>query len=194
MSAIISDRNTSLSETNHGSPPNDTGGSLVAGAKLVGTSGGVTVISISSGKSNKSNLLRERTRSTTPPAPPSHPSATRQGAAAILLSSPPTSSSSPCTPSSSKTHRPALTGPKCMVCHDLAPNDTVFRRHYGVVCCEACKCFFRRTVQMNRDYKCRYGSSCSIGRNTDNLKQICQACRFNQCIMAGMKLDCELRC
>ena len=45
---------------------------------------------------------------------------------------------------------------------------------------------------MNRDYKCRYGSSCSIGRNAENLKQVCQACRFNQCITAGMKLDCEL--
>ena len=100
--------------------------------------------------------------------------------------------SSPPPPPPAKTQKPALTGPTCRVCHDVAPQDTVFRRHYGVICCEACKCFFRRTVQMNRDYKCRYGSSCSIGRNADNLKQVCQACRFNQCISAGMKLDCKL--
>ena len=91
-----------------------------------------------------------------------------------------------------KNHKPAMTGPTCMVCHDVAPKDTVFRRHYGVICCEACKCFFRRTVQMNRDYKCRFGSSCSIGRSAENLKQVCQACRFNQCIQAGMKLNCKL--
>lgn len=45
---------------------------------------------------------------------------------------------------------------------------------------------------MNRDYKCRYGSTCSIGRSAENLKQVCQACRFNQCIQAGMKMDCKL--
>ena len=174
MSAIISDRNSSLSETNHGSPPTDTNGSLVGETKLMGTASGVTVISISS--KNGKNSLSPRSR-------PSSPPPVNRGTAILLASS---------TPPPGKAHRPALTGPKCMVCHDLSPPDTVFRRHYGVVCCEACKCFFRRTVQMNRDYKCRYGSSCAIGRNTDNLKQICQACRFNQCITAGMKLDCKL--
>ena len=94
-------------------------------------------------------------------------------------------------PHNSKNHKPAMTGSTCMVCHDVAPPGTVFRRHYSVICCEACKCFFRRTVQMNRDYKCRYGSTCSIGRNAENLKQVCQACRFNQCITAGMKIDCK---
>ena len=86
----------------------------------------------------------------------------------------------------------ALTGTLCAVCGDVASRGTVFRRHYGVICCEACKCFFRRTVQMSRDYKCRYGNNCSIGRNADNLKQVCQACRFNQCILAGMKPECKL--
>ena len=44
---------------------------------------------------------------------------------------------------------------------------------------------------MNRDYKCRFGGNCYVGRTTENLKQVCQACRFQQCIQAGMKLDCE---
>lgn len=47
---------------------------------------------------------------------------------------------------------------------------------------------------MSRDYKCRYGNNCSIGRNAENLKQVCQACRFNQCILAGMKPECKLAC
>lgn len=85
----------------------------------------------------------------------------------------------------------SATGTECVVCGDTAPKDTLFRRHYSVICCEACKCFFRRTVQMNRDYKCRYGNSCSVGRNPVNVKQVCQACRFNQCLKAGMKIECE---
>ena len=83
-------------------------------------------------------------------------------------------------------------GTVCAVCGDEASSGTSYRRHYGVMCCEACKCFFRRTVQMNRDYKCRYGSNCSVGRSPVNMKQVCQACRFNQCVKAGMKVDCKL--
>lgn len=82
-------------------------------------------------------------------------------------------------------------GTMCAVCGDVAPGGSTYRRHYGVICCEACKCFFRRTVQMNRDYKCRYGSNCSVGRSPVNMKQVCQACRFNQCVKAGMKVDCK---
>lgn len=83
----------------------------------------------------------------------------------------------------------ALTGPDCAVCTDHAPPGITYRRHYGVICCEACKCFFRRTVQMNRDYKCRSGGRCYVGRTTEHQKQVCQACRFQQCVRAGMKLE-----
>ena len=84
-----------------------------------------------------------------------------------------------------------LTGTECGVCGETASKESAFRKHYGVVCCEACKCFFRRTVQMSRDYKCRYEGKCTIGRTPDNMKQVCQACRFSQCIRAGMKMECE---
>ena len=84
-----------------------------------------------------------------------------------------------------------VTGNVCAVCSEMAPKETVFRKHYGVVCCEACKCFFRRTVQMNRDYKCRYDGRCTIGRFPESMKQVCQACRFSQCIRSGMKMECE---
>jgi len=91
----------------------------------------------------------------------------------------------------SPSHKLALTGSQCVVCGDNASSDGGFRRHYGVICCEACKCFFRRTVQMGRDYKCRFGSKCAVGRTAVNLKQICQACRFTQCLKTGMKIDCK---
>lgn len=94
----------------------------------------------------------------------------------------------------SPSHKLALTGSQCAVCEDNASTDSGFRKHYGVICCEACKCFFRRTVQMSRDYKCRFGGKCAIGRTAINLKQICQACRFNQCLKAGMKIECEFVC
>lgn len=82
-------------------------------------------------------------------------------------------------------------GSVCSVCADTAQGSTVFRRHYGVICCEACKCFFRRTVQMGREYKCRFGNSCPVGRTAINMKQVCQACRFNECLKSGMKVECE---
>lgn len=92
----------------------------------------------------------------------------------------------------SPSHKMALTGSLCAVCGDTSTVEGGFRRHYSVICCEACKCFFRRTVQMSRDYKCRFGGNCTVGRTAENLKQVCQACRFNQCLKAGMKVDCKL--
>lgn len=85
-----------------------------------------------------------------------------------------------------------VSGTVCAVCGEVSVKEATFRKHYGVVCCEACKCFFRRTVQMSRDYKCRYDGKCTIGRYPENMKQVCQACRFSQCLRAGMKIECEL--
>ena len=84
-----------------------------------------------------------------------------------------------------------VTGTVCAVCSEISCKEAVFRKHYGVICCEACKCFFRRTVQMSRDYKCRYDGRCTIGRFPENMKQVCQACRFTQCLRAGMKIECK---
>jgi hypothetical protein len=82
-----------------------------------------------------------------------------------------------------------VTGMVCAVCSEISSKETTFRKHYGVICCEACKCFFRRTVQMSRDYKCRYDGRCTIGRFPEIMKQVCQACRFTQCLRAGMKIE-----
>ncbi|KRX77788.1 Retinoic acid receptor RXR [Trichinella sp. T6] len=67
---------------------------------------------------------------------------------------------------------------RCMVCGDCAHGF-----HYGVVTCEGCKGFFRRTVQRNLQYSCHKSSRCEINRQT---RTRCQACRYQQCLDVGM--------
>ncbi|KAM8905320.1 estrogen-related receptor gamma [Spinachia spinachia] len=71
-------------------------------------------------------------------------------------------------------------GPKrlCLVCGDFASG-----YHYGVASCEACKAFFKRTIQGNIDYSCPLVSACEI---TKRRRKACQACRFHKCLQAGM--------
>ncbi|XP_076590889.1 estrogen-related receptor gamma-like [Chaetodon auriga] len=71
-------------------------------------------------------------------------------------------------------------GPKrlCLVCGDLASG-----YHYGVASCEACKAFFKRTIQGNIEYSCPVMNECEI---TKRRRKACQACRFRKCLQAGM--------
>ncbi|XP_021443146.2 estrogen-related receptor gamma isoform X1 [Oncorhynchus mykiss] len=71
-------------------------------------------------------------------------------------------------------------GPKrlCLVCGDFASG-----YHYGVASCEACKAFFKRTIQGNIDYSCPVMNDCEI---TKRRRKSCQACRFQKCLRAGM--------
>uniref|UniRef100_A0A0N4ZF83 Nuclear receptor domain-containing protein n=1 Tax=Parastrongyloides trichosuri TaxID=131310 RepID=A0A0N4ZF83_PARTI len=66
----------------------------------------------------------------------------------------------------------------CRVCGDKASGF-----HYGVISCEGCKGFFRRSVQTNGNYQCHKKNECSVNRTT---RTRCQACRFNRCLSAGM--------
>lgn len=66
----------------------------------------------------------------------------------------------------------------CKVCGDKASG-----YHYRVASCEACKAFFKRTVQGNIEYACPASGSCKINARG---RKACQACRFAQCIKAGM--------
>ncbi|CAJ1066254.1 estrogen-related receptor gamma [Xyrichtys novacula] len=72
------------------------------------------------------------------------------------------------------------TGPKrlCLVCGDYASG-----YHYGVASCEACKAFFKRTIQGNIEYSCPVMNECEI---TKRRRKACQACRFQKCLQAGM--------
>lgn len=92
----------------------------------------------------------------------------------------------PAKPKSRKSIGRPLVGPQCAVCGEEAPLTGPYRRHYGVICCEACKCFFRRTVQMNKQYECKLTGNCAVGKN---VRHWCQACRFQKCLRSGMKID-----
>jgi hypothetical protein len=68
----------------------------------------------------------------------------------------------------------------CMICDDKATG-----LHYGIITCEGCKGFFKRTVQNKRVYTCVADGSCEINKAQRNR---CQYCRFQKCLQRGMVL------
>ncbi|CAG0884940.1 unnamed protein product, partial [Darwinula stevensoni] len=66
----------------------------------------------------------------------------------------------------------------CLVCGDIASGF-----HYGVASCEACKAFFKRTIQGNIEYTCPASNDCEINKRR---RKACQACRFQKCLRMGM--------
>ncbi|XP_038066720.1 steroid hormone receptor ERR1-like [Patiria miniata] len=69
----------------------------------------------------------------------------------------------------------------CAVCEGLATG-----YHYGVPSCEACKAFFKRTVQRNMCYTCIEEGQCDVFRGK---RRTCQACRYDKCIQSGMMIN-----
>ncbi|XP_074033214.1 nuclear hormone receptor 4 isoform X3 [Leptinotarsa decemlineata] len=69
----------------------------------------------------------------------------------------------------------------CMICEDKATG-----LHYGIITCEGCKGFFKRTVQNRRVYTCVADGNCEITKTQRNR---CQYCRFKKCIEQGMVLQ-----
>ena len=68
----------------------------------------------------------------------------------------------------------------CMICEDRATG-----LHYGIITCEGCKGFFKRTVQNKRVYTCVADGECTITKQQRNR---CQYCRFQKCLRQGMVL------
>ncbi|CAH8434639.1 unnamed protein product [Schistosoma turkestanicum] len=69
----------------------------------------------------------------------------------------------------------------CVICGDKASG-----KHYGVISCEGCKGFFKRTVRKQLVYVCRESGQCPV----DIRKRTrCQHCRFEQCLAKGMKKE-----
>lgn len=66
----------------------------------------------------------------------------------------------------------------CLVCGDLSSG-----YHYGVNSCEACKAFFKRTIQGNIEYACLADKTCVIDKRR---RKACQACRYKKCLVVGM--------
>ncbi|KAG9481700.1 steroid hormone receptor ERR2 isoform X2 [Eleutherodactylus coqui] len=66
----------------------------------------------------------------------------------------------------------------CLVCGDVASG-----YHYGVASCEACKAFFKRTIQGSIEYSCPASKQCEINKRR---RKSCQSCRFAKCLKVGM--------
>lgn len=72
----------------------------------------------------------------------------------------------------------------CIVCGDKASG-----RHYGVVSCEGCKGFFKRSVRKNVKYTCLGSNRCIVNKTMRNR---CQSCRWQKCLASGMKVEGKL--
>ena len=72
----------------------------------------------------------------------------------------------------------------CIVCGDKASG-----RHYGVVSCEGCKGFFKRSVRKSVKYTCLGTNKCIVNKTMRNR---CQSCRWQKCLGSGMKVEGEM--
>ncbi|XP_078064110.1 nuclear receptor ROR-alpha-like, partial [Mustelus asterias] len=69
----------------------------------------------------------------------------------------------------------------CKICGDKSSGI-----HYGVITCEGCKGFFRRSQQNTVSYTCSQQRNCPIDRASRNR---CQHCRLHKCLELGMSRD-----
>ena len=69
----------------------------------------------------------------------------------------------------------------CKVCGDKSSGV-----HYGVITCEGCKGFFRRSQAGPVNYQCPRNRNCVIDRVNRNR---CQFCRLQKCLSLGMSRD-----
>lgn len=73
----------------------------------------------------------------------------------------------------------------CPVC-----GDKVSGYHYGLLTCESCKGFFKRTVQNKKVYTCVADRQCQIDKTQ---RKRCPYCRFQKCLEVGMKLEGKIQ-
>uniref|UniRef100_A0A1I8JPN1 Nuclear receptor domain-containing protein n=1 Tax=Macrostomum lignano TaxID=282301 RepID=A0A1I8JPN1_9PLAT len=72
----------------------------------------------------------------------------------------------------------------CVVCGDYASGF-----HYSALTCEACKSFFKRTVQDKHEYTCSGNFDCSVSKS---MRKSCQYCRFQKCLMTHVRHGLDL--
>ncbi|XP_058805398.1 photoreceptor-specific nuclear receptor-like isoform X2 [Phymastichus coffea] len=70
----------------------------------------------------------------------------------------------------------------CIVC-----GDTSSGKHYGILACNGCSGFFKRSVRRKLIYRCQAGTGrCIVDKPHRNQ---CQACRLKKCMEMGMNKD-----
>jgi hypothetical protein len=70
----------------------------------------------------------------------------------------------------------------CIVCGDVSSG-----KHYGILACNGCSGFFKRSVRRKLIYRCQAGTGqCIIDKAHRNQ---CQACRLKKCLKMGMNKD-----
>uniref|UniRef100_A0A8W7PYZ2 Probable nuclear hormone receptor HR3 n=1 Tax=Anopheles coluzzii TaxID=1518534 RepID=A0A8W7PYZ2_ANOCL len=72
----------------------------------------------------------------------------------------------------------------CKVCGDKSSGV-----HYGVITCEGCKGFFRRSQSSVVNYQCPRNKQCVVDRVNRNR---CQYCRLQKCLKLGMSRDAPI--
>ncbi|VDN81251.1 unnamed protein product [Brugia pahangi] len=77
--------------------------------------------------------------------------------------------------------KPQIEYENCPVC-----GDRVSGYHYGLLTCESCKGFFKRTVQNKKSYQCSADQNCAVDKSC---RKRCPHCRFQKCIQRGMKVE-----
>ncbi|TDH11828.1 hypothetical protein EPR50_G00064640 [Perca flavescens] len=80
-----------------------------------------------------------------------------------------------------KTHLTQIEVIPCKICGDKSSGV-----HYGVITCEGCKGFFRRSQLPTVSYSCSRQNNCQIDRASRNR---CQHCRLQKCLDQGMSRD-----